>query len=107
MSTIFQVVSQVQNMQRIRRCGSCFQGYHSLIKKADISKKKKHNKRLQVLNKSLFMYKSKITRAREVSKTDREGMSQDAGRKPDELSPWKHGSAHLYLTIPFINGSHH
>lgn len=53
------------------------------------------------------MYNSKITRAREVSKIDREGMSQDAGRKPDELSPWKHGSAHLYLTIPFINGSHH
>lgn len=61
---------------------------------------------LQVLNKSLFMYNSTITRAREVSKTDREGVSQDAGRKPDELSPWKHGSAHLYLTIPFINGLH-
>ena len=44
MSTIFQVVSQVQNMQRIRRCGSCFQGYHSLIKKADISKKKSTTK---------------------------------------------------------------
>ena len=101
MSAIFQVVSQVQNMQRIRRRGFCFQS-----NKEGRHIKKKHNKMLQVLNKSLFMYNGTITRAREVSKTDREGVSQDAGRKPDELSPWKHGSAHLYLTIPFINGSH-
>lgn len=91
-------------MQRERKHGPCSPGYHGLLKKADTSKE--HSKRLQVMNKSLFMYNSTTTGPKGISGIDREGVSQDVGGKPDELSPWEHGSAHLYLTIPLINGSH-
>lgn len=41
MSIKFQVVFHMQNMQRVRKGAPCFQGYHSLMEKADTSKKKK------------------------------------------------------------------
>lgn len=71
MPTIFQVVSQMQNMQRIRKCGPCSQGHHSLMEKAETSKSITKGNRCWI--KSLFTYNSTTTRARGVSGVDREG----------------------------------
>lgn len=83
-------VSDANYAERKEPCGPCSQGYHSLIEKAETSRK--HNKRLLVLNSEHVHTHSTITEARGVGRIAGGGLSQGGSGNPDALSPWKRGS---------------